>query len=120
MFRNCLAYNPPGSDVTIIAKIVQKFLHERVERMKQLERTKIEIVIQAKENIPKKSRGRPRGWQKGRPRKTKNKDFDHLMREKWPGRMFTAKARDTEPYMVSILWTINYGHNNLWSIIYGC
>ena len=108
MFRNCLAYNPPGSDVTIIAKIVQKFLHERVERMKQLERTKIEIVIQAKENIPKKSRGRPRGWQKGRPRKTKNKDFDHLMRGKWPGRMFTAKARYTEPYMESILWTILY------------
>ena len=99
MFQNCLTYNPPGSDVTIITKIVQKFFNERVEWMNQLERTRIEIVIEPKENFLKKSRGRPQGR---RPRKTttkmtkKNKEFDHLIREKWPEHMFTAKVRDTE------------------------
>ena len=60
MFQNCLTYNPPGSDITIITKIVQKFFNERVDWMNQLERTKIEIVIEPKEYLPKKSRGWPR------------------------------------------------------------
>ena len=106
MFQNCLTYNPPGSDVTIITKILQKFFNERVEWMNQLERTRIEIVIEPKENFPKKSKGRPRGRRPGRPRKMKNKEFDHLIRERWPKHMFTAKVRDTERYMDNIIWLV--------------
>ena len=123
MFQNCLTYNPPGSDVTIIAKIVQKFFIERVKWMNQLERTRVEIVIEPKEHFPKKSRGRPQGRRpgrpgkttkkvdhekrsRGRPRKMKNKELDHLIRERWPEHMFTAKVRDTERYMVHILWFV--------------
>ena len=91
MFQNCLTYNPPGSDVTILAKIVQKFFNERVDRMNQLERTKNETVIEPKEiNASKKSRG----WPKGRPRKTKKNEFERSMTKKWPEHMFTAKVRD--------------------------
>ena len=131
MFQNCLTYNPPGSDVTIIAKIVQKFFNGRVEWMNQLEKTKVEIVIEPKEHFPKKSRGRPQRRRpgrpgrprittskttkkddqekrsRGRPRKMKNKELDHL--ERWPEHMFTAKVRDTKRYMVHIIWTIFYG-----------
>ena len=91
MFQNCLTYNPPGSDVTIVAKIVQKFFNERVDRMNQLERTKIETMIEPKviKIAPKKSRG----WQKGRPRKSKKNEFECSVREKWPEHMFTAKVR---------------------------
>ena len=92
MFQNCLTYNPPGSDVTILAKIVQKFFNERVDRMNLLERTKTETVIEPKEikNAPKKSRG----WPKGRPRKMKKNQLECSIRENWPKRMFTAKVRD--------------------------
>ena len=106
MFQNCLTYNPPGSDVTIITKIVQKFFNERVEWMNQLERTRIEIVIEPKEHFPKKSRGRPQGRRLGRQRKMKNKELDHLIRKKWPEHMFTAKVRDTERYMDNIIWLV--------------
>ena len=92
MFQNCLAYNPPGTDITIITKILQKFFTERVERMKELERTKIETVIEPKENkiVPKKSGG----WPKGRPRKSKNAEIESSMKKKWPEHMFAAKVRD--------------------------
>lgn len=119
MFQNCLTYNPPGSDITIITKIVQKFFNERVDWMNQLERTKIEIVIEPKEYLPKKSRGWPRGRPRktttkttkrddherrprGQLRKTDNKESDHMIREKWPKHMFTAKAR-----IPCLKWIIN-------------
>ena len=101
MFQNCLAYNPPGTDVTIITKILQEFFTERVERMKELERTKIETVIEPKENkiVSKKSSG----WPKGRPRKSKNTKIESSMKKKWPEHMFTAKVRDKLSYWLGHL-----------------
>ena len=92
MFDNSLTYNPPGTDITIITKMLQKFFTERVVRMKELERTKIETVIEPKEKkiVSKKSGG----WPKGRPRKSKNTKIESSMKKKWPEHMFTAKVRD--------------------------
>ena len=41
MFQNCYTYNRPTEDVTIMAKKVQEFLHQKVS----LKTKKLEILI---------------------------------------------------------------------------
>lgn len=49
MFNNCYTYNRPTEDVTIMAKRVQEFLHNKVKSMPP-----VETVIEPKQKKPKK------------------------------------------------------------------